>query len=99
MLILVVHDVEMMFHTSSSIITRKGCSVKHVSPQQQCIIWFITTTENTAVFTNNKINHTESFKYAVRTIANYIIAFEDRSLFVFAGDHANNFQQKIESLT
>ena len=38
-------------------------------------------------------NGTRSFKYTVRSIANYIVAFVDSSLFVFAYNHGNSFPQ------
>ena len=41
----------------------------------------------------NTMNRTRSFKYTVRIIAIYIITFVDRSLFVFAYNHENNFHK------
>ena len=59
--------------------------------------WFITATENLTLLIN-MMNRTGSFKYTVRTIANYIILFVDYSLFVFAYNLANNFRKVYRGL-
>ena len=59
-------------------------------PSRVCAnkIWFIPIIENTLYWLINTINCTGSFKYTVRTIANYVIAFVDRFLLVFGYTHA-----------
>ena len=57
-------------------------------------IRFITAIEKTLYRLINTINCTGRFKYTARTIANYLIAFVDRSLFVLAYNQANNFAKK-----